>query len=643
MANPVAGIDIVARLDMFEAARARIPEIGGKEAKALAAQMAKEIKSAERAALAAAKASRQAAADTKDFGDRAGTAGQSAAKLAGALGLVAPAAGDAARNVADLADVGEVASATSKALGVSLGTLGVAVAAVTAAVGLGYLAWREYHREAEEAKRKSNVLSESLKTLKPIHDLAAASAMQLAHATGQLSDTELAYQQGLAGAKGARDQVVAATRAQVAAHQTELDAMGKVARTLDGQLVPAAQALVDKISEGTAVITAADEAYGDIEVSLRGVRDATDAAASADERAKRELLDRKVAAEAFTEAVRQMIAEENREFALAKERAKIAESNAKIIADAEARTAERRAEAEISAQARAAKLEADRTAQLEQGLQDRYDLTVEYAEQTISAVEPFLQAISAIVDAQLDARTEALQEVQAQLVELDALLAALSDQTVDAAALSGQALVDAYRAGEVAAEDLTDAQKSAIEAQLTVERDALAEKEAINRAAAEAAFSIQQAASIAATLIAGLQAGVAAFQLGPVAGAAAATGIAALTATNVALIAATKPQFHAGGVGYPDERNSVVLAGEGVLNRQSVNALGGAQAVHAMNASPGAMPGGGGVTVVRIGRHEAREIARTDIRSNGIIPQTVRALSRGSGRGAGLSGGGVVA
>jgi hypothetical protein len=48
--------------------------------------------------------------------------------------------------------------------------------------------------------------------------------------------------------------------------------------------------------------------------------------------------------------------------------------------------------------------------------------------------------------------------------------------------------------------------------------------------------------------------------------------------------------------------------------------------------------GGGGVTLIRIGRMEAREVARTDIRSGGIITQTIRTQTRRHAHGVGKSG-----
>jgi hypothetical protein len=61
VANEVVGIDIVARLDGFREELAKIPDIGSKEAKQLAAQLSREIKAAERASKRAGKAATDSA------------------------------------------------------------------------------------------------------------------------------------------------------------------------------------------------------------------------------------------------------------------------------------------------------------------------------------------------------------------------------------------------------------------------------------------------------------------------------------------------------------------------------------------------------------------------------------------------------
>jgi len=115
-----------------------------------------------------------------------------------------------------------------------------------------------------------------------------------------------------------------------------------------------------------------------------------------------------------------------------------------------------------------------------------------------------------------------------------------------------------------------------------------------------------------------------------------ATGIAGTAA--IATIAAEQPSFHAGGTRYPDEARATVLPGESVLNRQATAAL-GPGGVAAMNQGGAGM----GSVSLRIGRMEATEVARTDIRAGGAIPRAIaRAVAAGKGR-AGRSGRGPVA
>jgi hypothetical protein len=69
--NEVVGIDIVARLDDFRSELAKIGDIGGKEAKALTAQLSREIKKSEKASKKAAEQSKKTAAAYKAQGKAA--------------------------------------------------------------------------------------------------------------------------------------------------------------------------------------------------------------------------------------------------------------------------------------------------------------------------------------------------------------------------------------------------------------------------------------------------------------------------------------------------------------------------------------------------------------------------------------------
>lgn len=189
MSNTV-GIDIVARLDNFKAELAKIPGIGQAEARTLASKLSKEIKSAEKAAKDARGATDKLKDSVGAFGDKAGAVGSSAGKLAGALSLLGPGAGDAARNVADFADVGEVAASAAEALGVSIGTMAAALGVVTVALGAGYLAWRSYNEDSEQAAVIAADVSAAYAAMQPILDSTRMATLDLAIATGQLSELE---------------------------------------------------------------------------------------------------------------------------------------------------------------------------------------------------------------------------------------------------------------------------------------------------------------------------------------------------------------------------------------------------------------------------------------------------------------------
>lgn len=184
------GLDIVARLDQFRAEMAKVPDIGGKAAKEMAAQLSKEIKAAEAAAKKAASAGKEAKASVHGLGDAAGKAGSSAAKLAGALSLVSGGAGDAARNVADLADVGEVAATVAEAAGVSVGALSVGLAALTTVLAAGYLGWQIYNDEDEKQAVIAADVAAAHEKLIPILENTRDATIDLKVATGELSEEQ---------------------------------------------------------------------------------------------------------------------------------------------------------------------------------------------------------------------------------------------------------------------------------------------------------------------------------------------------------------------------------------------------------------------------------------------------------------------
>lgn len=198
------------------------------------------------------------------------------------------------------------------------------------------------------------------------------------------------------------------------------------------------------------------------------------------------------------------------------------------------------------------------------------------------------EAFAAVSGSILANFTDALDATQEKLGTVSGALADLGDEGVNAGALTGAALTRAYLEGKVGAEDLTEAQKEQVEANLRAEEARLKKVEAAQREAAIKAFNANKAASISSTIIAGALAVVQALaQLGPIAGAIAGVAIGATTGAAVATIAAEEPTFHSGGfvqaIGAgaapgrsyaPDEVSTRLQTGEAVLSRVGRSVLG---------------------------------------------------------------------
>lgn len=279
-----------------------------------------------------------------------------------------------------------------------------------------------------------------------------------------------------------------------------------------------------------------------------------------------------------------------------------------IVAESNDRIAEDNAEA-------VAKLERDQAARAEsikatakavaQSAADMIGQVLSYASERAQ------QAFDEARQATLDAANE--------VAELDSLIEGLSDTTTDAAALTGQALVDAYKEGKVAAEDLTATQKRQLAEQLAAEADAARQREGEQRAAALAAWETQHEAAIATAL---LQIPLSvATALGSVPFpfniplAAAAGALATKAAADVA--AQTPPSFRSGYM--PDQQLAFIEPqSEIVAPASAVQALGGRDA--ARDAFAG-MSGGGAPTVTRftMGHREFSALVQGSARRPGPL------------------------
>lgn len=183
MAENAVGIDLVANLSGLRSELAKIPDIGGKAAREMTAQLSKEFKAAERAAKQAGDQGRRTKADFDGMGKAAGDAGGKMAKLAGAADLLDPRLGALARGGADVFDVFEVLGGSGAVLGASLGALAI----VAAELGAAYYVLTN---NAREEARVSAEVQAAREALEPITRSLRDATIDLDVATGQLTETQ---------------------------------------------------------------------------------------------------------------------------------------------------------------------------------------------------------------------------------------------------------------------------------------------------------------------------------------------------------------------------------------------------------------------------------------------------------------------
>lgn len=173
MADEDALIGIGADLTQLRRDLARLPNLSAEAAQ-------KTLIEVERVTLRAEKAAKQAnrriradnkktADSIKHIGETAGDADTALGGIASTLGLISPEAESATRAVQDLfAGVEGVARSKSVlgTVGVSVASLGTAAAIATPLIIAGGLAWKHYSDKAEDAKAKSEALRAQLDQLR---------------------------------------------------------------------------------------------------------------------------------------------------------------------------------------------------------------------------------------------------------------------------------------------------------------------------------------------------------------------------------------------------------------------------------------------------------------------------------------------
>jgi hypothetical protein len=575
VSNPVAGIDIVARLDQFRAELAKIPDIGGKEAKALAAQMSKEIRGAERASLAAAKASKAAAGATKDFGDKAGAAGQNASKLAGFLGMISPQAAEAARSVADLADVGEVASASGSALGVSTAALGVALLAVAEVAAVAYVAYRVYTEESDRAAESAVWLATAEAALTPILEDTRDATIDLKVATGELTEEAGALERASIRAFAAYQQATAATKAQLSGLKAEQSGVFT-------QLVDMADGIIPAWTPMGVILDGLTTTSAEYQVQVDGLQGSMDKAA-ATTRANRDVHEKLIEVEKAGKASKSGIAKASDEQAKALDRL-----NDEIERQAALTAASSASYDEIIGKLNGME-RADRMGLLSSA--DRAEAEHAAAMQQIADLASVQQTAEMTAAAretiEQEARAASVAETDRYLAEVAAMERSADQEALDQATARAAQEVAIREQTRSATSDLLGAASAAF---------ALAAEEQgkTNKGAALAMFAASKAAAVAQGVVNTALAVSSALTLPPPASfiAAAAAGVSGAVAVGT-ILASPPPSFNdTPGVQMMDQRGSVSLA--------SGDFFAAARSPAELQRQVGAGGGGGGVSILQV-------------------------------------------
>lgn len=578
MAENELGVDVRARLDKFRADMAAIPGIGEKEAKALAAQLSKELKAVERASRDAAQQSRRTKTDVLDLGKAAGDAGGALGKMAGAADLANPALGSMARAGADVFDVFEVMGAGGATLAASLGALAV----IAAEVGAVYYVLTA---NARENARISAEVAEAHAALTPITDALRDATIDLDEATGALTETQAA---------NARASIAAWEQLQAATEntRTRLAELAKEQGSVWTQMVDGVESIVPAWTPMGAAIRAVTTDSADLQAetdALNGVlaeaREKTAALVDTEHKAT----EAKAAHKAGTDALKASLDRLNE--AMAKE-VQTAEASADAYRGALAALQEQEDAARQATATKAEAIEADRLAAIASAEAERDKaLAVSASVEARETVEAQYLATRRALDLKAaeerqklaDDETKAEAEAAAKRVEIaqreadakrDALINASA--AVVSAAMSYADSELAYRQDTIAkleaamaqGEDtMTSAQLAALEARIAGQKEAAMEAWDVTQGLRYAEAGVNAIAAVVQAM------GSAPYPynipLSIAAGAAAGIEVAAIANAD-------PPEFHSGRVGglSPDEISATLTKQESVVTGQGTDILG---------------------------------------------------------------------
>lgn len=561
MAETTIGIG----LDMSDVAKAlaRLPQMTSEEAEKAVREMTRAF---DKASTQAKKLQKDIAGQAKAYKsveDAAGKAGASSAKLAGILGLISPELAEIARTGNDVGDALEVAAGA----GGKLGPMLAVAAAGVAVLGGAYVALQgDIQRANESMQLQADIASR----VEAAHRGLEAARIDLAVATGQLTETEGAHEQAAIKVQAAVDQLAASQQAQ----RKEMEASTESAQKwLDrlGMLVGPIGYLVEQ---------GADEVFG--------WSDTIAANATATATLDKELAVTQTILTATAEVQGKVTSERKATTAATREAEAAERGMSAAYAESLAAMAEHTAAAQASTAATAQLVEmADRAAQARM---TDLDLLTQQTTAELARAEAIYQ--TAIAQATSDSqRLESTAAYEAATSEIVATEAQRRREIVEQAAADATAYTMAQTEAYMSAASSLAGSLASV---LGTISDALAED---NRAAAMAAFAIGKAAALSqvvidtAMAVSSVNAAWAAVP--PVAAALSAAAIA-VGAAQGAAIAAEQPSFHTGGI-YAGSADGISLTqGElaGILTQQGIQAVGGAEGVAAANRgeSPASAP-----------------------------------------------------
>ncbi len=572
------------------------------------------------------------------MGKQAGGSATSTARLASAVGLVSPAAGKALRGISALQRGYKGADAAAKSLGTSTAALGVALAVIAVVVASAFVAYKVYNEENERAQRITDNAAAAESARQPIVDALADSVIALALATGELTEEQARLQvvseQALSRLQASlsastekmaelREEQAGVFAQMVDGAESIIPAWTPLGIVVDGlttstsefqEEIDALNAEIttnitltkEQVTAGRAAITTENERR---EAAKEASKQSQQAAKSEASAKREEAAATKEANEAAREAQKLASARQAEASAIVDNlQQQIASTMALIaVVDQLDETERERISREsgdlddllqkqIAANREAgvstAALEESRRelrAQTKTEFEALLDAEVDASREADAAIEQSAKdTAQEIVDAfvsignqigdvanEIGSRfEETLAQTRSEIEDLEDLLEALSDTGVDAASLTGEALVAAFESGKVAAADLSEAQKAFLETTLEAELAFLEGKESAEREAALVGFGIAQAVAVSNAIMATAVGVMTSFALPPPGGAIMAGIVGALGAVQVGLIASESPQIAHDGFLMPDERSITARVGEAILSGQGRRALG---------------------------------------------------------------------